>query len=199
MGFVSADLGRHPVGYFLIPVFENLDREQFQTICYSDRTFKDGLTHRFRVAATEWRNVAGMSDERLAEQIGADRIDILFDLAGHTARNRLLVFARKPAPIQVTWIGYEGTTGLAAIDYLIADHLMIPQGLEQHYRESVLRMPDGYVCYDPPESAPPVGPLPSLKNRFATFGSFNNLAKITPEVVSVWSQILRRCRRRVLS
>jgi len=191
LGFVSADLGRHPVGYFLIRVFENLDPEQFETICYSDRIVKDDLTHRFQAAATEWRDVFGMSDERLAEQIRADRIDILFDLAGHTARNRLLVFARKPAPIQVTWIGYEGTTGLAAMDYLLADHLMIPQGSERHYRESVLRMPDGYLCYDPPATAPPVGPLPALKNGFATFGSFNNLAKIAPEVVSVWAEILR--------
>ncbi len=191
LGFVSPDLRRHPVGSFLIRVLENFDQDQLEAICYSDLIVKDDLTHRFQAAATEWRDVFGMSDERLAEQIRADRIDILFDLAGHTGYNRLLVFARKPAPIQVSWIGYEGTTGLAAMDYLLADHLMIPEGSERHYRESVLRMPDGYLCYDPPETAPPVGPLPSLKNGFATFGSFNNLAKITPEVVSVWAEILR--------
>ncbi len=191
LGFVSPDLRRHPVGYFLIRVLENLDQDQFETICYSDQIVKDDMTHRLQAAATEWRDVLGMSDERLAEQIRADRIDILFDLAGHTGSNRLLVFARKPAPIQVTWIGYEGTTGLAAMDYLLADHLMIPEGSERFYRESVLRMPDGYLCYDPPETAPPVGPPPSWKNGFATFGSFNNLAKVTPEVVSVWAGILR--------
>ncbi len=191
LGFVSPDLGRHPVGYFLVRVLENLSQEQHETICYSDRTIKDSLTHRLQAAATRWRDVHGMNHERLAEQIRADRIDVLFDLAGHTADNRLLVFARKPAPIQISWIGYEGTTGLAAMDYLIADHLMVPTGSEQHYREAVLRMPDGYLCYDPPQSAPPVDPPPSLKNGFATFGSFNNPAKITPDVVAVWARILR--------
>ena len=131
LGFVSPDLGRHPVGYFLVRVLENLSQERHETICYSDRIVKDDLTHRLQAAATQWRDVFGMSDERLAEQIRADRIDILFDLAGHTAHNRLLVFARKPAPIQITWIGYEGTTGLAAMDYLLADRYVVPAGTEQ--------------------------------------------------------------------
>ena len=128
LGFVSPDLGRHPVGYFLVRVLENLSQEQHETVCYSDRIVKDDLTHRLQAAATQWRDVIGMSDQRLAEQIRADRIDILFDLAGHTAHNRLLVFARKPAPIQITWIGYEGTTGLAAMDYLLADRHVVPEG-----------------------------------------------------------------------
>jgi protein O-GlcNAc transferase len=149
------------------------------------------MTRRFQAAATEWRDVFGMSHERLAGQVRADRIDILFDLAGHTARNRLAVFARKPAPVQVSWIGYEGTTGLAAIDYLLADRFLVPEGGERDFRETVLRMPDGYLCYDPPSAAPPPGPPPALRNGFATFGSFNNPAKITPEVVAVWSEVLR--------
>ncbi len=134
----------------------------------------------------------GTSDQRLAEQIRADRIDILFDLAGHTAHNRLLVFARKPAPIQITWIGYEGTTGLTAMDYLLADRHVVPEGTEHYYRERVLRMPEGYLCYEPPDAAASVGPLPSLTKGYATFGSFNNPAKITAEVATVWAKILRR-------
>jgi predicted O-linked N-acetylglucosamine transferase (SPINDLY family) len=192
LGFVSPDLGLHPVGFFLARVLENLSQEQNETICYSNRVVKDDLTHRLQSAATQGRDVFGMSDERLAKQIRADRIDILFDLAGHTANNRLLTFARKPAPIQITWIGYEGTTGLAAMDYLLADRHVVPEGTEQYYREHVLRMPDGYLCYDPPAAAPPVGPPPSLAKGYATFGSFNNLAKITPDVVAVWAKLLHR-------
>jgi protein O-GlcNAc transferase len=192
LGFVSPDLRRHPVGYFLVRVLENLSRQRHETICYSDRFVKDGLTHRLQTAATQWRDVIGMSDQRLAEQIRADRIDILFDLAGHTAHNRLLVFARKPAPIQIAWNGYSATTGLSAMDYLLADRHVVPEGSRQYYRERVLWMPDGYLCYDPPDGAPPVGPLPSSAKGYATFGSFNNLAKITADVAAVWAKILRR-------
>jgi predicted O-linked N-acetylglucosamine transferase (SPINDLY family) len=121
-----------------------------------------------------------------------DRVDVLFDLAGHTARNRLLVFARKPSPIQITWIGYEGTTGVEEMDYILADRFTIPPGAEAYYREQVLRMPNGYVCYDPPTNAPDPGPLPASQNGFVRFGCFNNPAKITPPVVEVWAKVLNR-------
>ena len=192
LGFVSPDLGRHPVGYSLARVLENLDREQQETIVYSDRVAKDDLTQRLQAAATQWRDVFGIRDQQLAEQIRADCIDVLFDLAGHTAHNRLLVFARKPAPIQVTWAGYVGTTGLKAMDYLLADRYEVPPGAERHYQERVLRMPDGYVCYDPPLYAPPVTPLPALEHGQVTLGCFNNPAKITPQAIEVWARILRR-------
>jgi predicted O-linked N-acetylglucosamine transferase (SPINDLY family) len=137
----------------------------------------------------------GWTDQALADKIRADRIDVLFDLSGHTARNRLLAFARKPAPIQITWMGYVGTTGLAAMDYILADRHEIPEGVEQYYAEKVLRMPDGYVCYEPPSYAPSVSPLPALKLGHVTFGSFNNPSKITPHVVKVWSKVLNRIPR----
>jgi predicted O-linked N-acetylglucosamine transferase (SPINDLY family) len=192
LGFVSPDLGHHPVGYFLVRVLENLSQKQHETICYSDRIIKDALTHRLQDAATQWRDVIGVSDQRLAEQIRSDRIDILFDLAGHTAHNRLLTFARKPAPIQVTWAGYGGTTGLKAMDYILADRYEIPPELETYYCEKVLRMPDGYVCFDSPDDAPPVGPLPALDRGQVTLGCFNNTAKITSQVIEVWAKILDR-------
>ena len=192
LGFVSADLGRHPVGYFLVRVLECLGPAGQETICYSDRVLKDDLTHRLQAAATLWRDAIGWSDEQLAEQIRADRIDVLFDLAGHTAHNRLLVFARRPAPLQVTWAGYVGTTGLQTIDYLLADRYEVPPGAERYYQERLLRMPDGYVCYDPPDYAPAVGPLPALNDGSVTFGCFNNPAKVTAQAVEVWSRILHR-------
>ena len=192
LGFVSPDLGWHPVGFFLVRILENLSQQECETICYSDRITRDGLTRRLRVAASQWREVFGVSDQRLAEQIRADRIDVLFDLAGHTAHNRLLVFPRKPAPIQITWAGYVGTTGLKAMDYLLADRYEVPPGAEWHYQEQVLRMPDGYVCYDPPADAPAVTPLPALDGGQVTFGCFNNPAKITPQAIEVWATVLRR-------
>ena len=186
LGFVSCDFSRHPVGYHLLPVVENLDKQTAEVVCYNDRIKKDTHTLRFQAAASIWRDVAGWSAQRLADQILADGIDILLDLAGHTAGNRLLTFA----PLQITWAGYEGTTGLAAMDYILADRYVIPEGAEQYYCEKVLRMPGGYLCYDPPEEALPVGPLPAIANGRVTFASFNNLVKITREVVALWARIM---------
>jgi predicted O-linked N-acetylglucosamine transferase (SPINDLY family) len=161
-------------------------------VCYSDRAAKDDVTARFQAVAALWRDVASWSDDRLAEQIRADRIDILFDLAGHTAKNRLLAFARRPAPIQITWAGYVGTTGLAAMDYILADRHEIPPEAEAHYREKVLRMPDGYICYDPPAYAPAVTDLPALRRGYVTFGSFNNPAKLSTPILELWAKVLQR-------
>ncbi len=192
VGFVSPDFGRHPVGYFLVRCLENLDRRQCETACYSDRIPKDDLTARLQAAAGLWRDVIGLDNQRLAERIRADRIDVLFDLAGHTGGNRPLMFARKPAPIQVTWAGYVGTTGLAAMDYILANRYEIPPQAEAFYSERVLRMPDDYICYDPPDYAPAVSPLSAIHQGYATLAAFHNPAKITPQVVEVWARILRR-------
>lgn len=192
LGFVSPHFARHPVGRFGIGLFEHLDPGEFELICYSLRGNSDAMTERFRARASVWRDVRGLSDEALAEQVRADGVDILFDLAGHTAGNRLLVFARKPAPIQISWLDYVGTTGVAAMDYLIADGREIPPGAEQWYTEKVLRMEHDYICFDPPGDAPEVNELPALGTGAVTFGSFNIPAKMTPETVELWSRVLGR-------
>lgn len=192
LGFVSGDFAGRAVGFFLIRSFENLARRACETFCYATTPDEDAVTRRFRAAATAWRNAAALSDAALDQQIRADGIDVLFDLAGHTAGNRLPVFARRPAPTQITWIGYEGTTGLAAMDYLLADSCQVPTGAERYYRERVLRMPESYVCFDPPGDAPPVGSLPATQPGAVTFACCNNPAKINAEVLDVWAAILRR-------
>ncbi|MFN5755655.1 MAG: tetratricopeptide repeat protein [Planctomycetia bacterium] len=191
LGFLSPDLHRHPVGYFLVGLVEHLDHAQASVFCYSTGGTPDDLSARLRAAATEWRDVGPLTDEAIAESIRDDSIDILFDLAGHTGNNRLLVMGHKPAPVQVTWAGYVGTAGLAAIDYLLADRFEVPPELEHHYREKVLRMPAAYVCYEPP-ATPPVAPLPAFERGHVTFGSFSNPAKLGPQIAAPWARILDR-------
>lgn len=190
VGYVSGDLRRHPVGYFLDGVLASHDRSRFRIHCYANQSFGDDLTDRLRCNSDAWQAVFGMTDDELADLIREDGIDILVDLAGHTARNRLPVFGRKPAPVQVTWAGYVGTTGLSAMGYLISDGRETPAGTDDWYVESVVRLPDCYVCYTPPDYAPPVAPLPARRNGFVTFGCFNNLAKINPSVLSLWTEVL---------
>jgi predicted O-linked N-acetylglucosamine transferase (SPINDLY family) len=192
LGFVSADLHRHPVGCLLIRTIEGLRSLDCETFCYHTGSGADDLTARFAAASTMWRPSRGRSDHELADQIRADRIDLLFDLAGHTSKHRLLVFARKPAPIQLTWVGYEGTTGLSAIDYLLADRYHVPDITGTHGTERVIRLPDGYACYDPPIDAPAVRPPPSRMLGHVTFGCFNNPAKVGTAVVAAWAEILSK-------
>jgi predicted O-linked N-acetylglucosamine transferase (SPINDLY family) len=142
-----------------------------------------------------WRDVQMVNDEALAAMIHDDRIDVLFDLAGHTHQNRLLMFSRRPAKVQISWTGYVGTTGLEAMDYLIADQYLIPEGDERYYRERVVRMPHGWLCYTPPSDAPDVVSLPCLTRGLVTFGCFNNSKKISSDTIAVWSEVLRRVPR----
>jgi predicted O-linked N-acetylglucosamine transferase (SPINDLY family) len=189
LGFVSPDFRRHPIGFFFVRPLECLRAEDCEIVCYSGCQQRDDYTARFAAAAHSWRDVRGVSDDALARQIRADRIDILFDMSAHTAGNRLLTLARKPAPMQIAW---AGPTGMAAIDYLLVDRHLVPVQSESFYREQVLRMPDSFACYDPPAAAPPVGPLPAASRGYLTFTSWNNPSKITPSVIETWATILRR-------
>lgn len=190
VGFVSADLGRHPVGYFLVQVLESLNRELIEATCYSGRVVEDDMSQRLRRAAVSWQRTYGLSDRELLERIRRDEIDILIDLSGHTRSHRLKVFANRAAPIQMTWMGYVGTTGLAQMDYLIADRWQLPTDAQSQLVERIVRLPQGYVCYSPPEYAPDVGPLPALSRGVVTFGSFNYPAKLNEPVIRVWAAIL---------
>jgi predicted O-linked N-acetylglucosamine transferase (SPINDLY family) len=191
LGFVSPDFREHPVAHFLHPVLTNLDRRRFHVVCYADVPNPDAWTARLQAAADGWRSLLGMSHAQAAAQIRADRIDVLVDLAGHTARNRLMAFARKPAPVQVTHFGYPNTTGLPTMDYRITDALADPPGATAHWHtEELLRLPEIAWCYEPGDS-PEVGPLPALQAGHVTFGSLNNPPKVTPEVVAVWARVLR--------
>jgi glycosyltransferase involved in cell wall biosynthesis len=190
IGYVSADLGRHPVGFFLAPVLQHHDRGRFEVVCYSGRREVDEWTLRLRASCDGWVEAWALGDAALGARIGADTIDILVDLSGHTAGNRLPVFARRPAPLQLSWMGYPGTTGLAAIDHLLADAAQIPPGDERWYVEKVERLAPGYVCYAPPEDAPPVVPLPARGRGHVTFGSLNNLAKLNGAVLALWARVL---------
>jgi predicted O-linked N-acetylglucosamine transferase (SPINDLY family) len=191
IGFVSGDFRNHAVGFLVAPAVEALSRAGLQVICYANSTYSDVVTDRFRRAASAWREITDQTDEEVAAQIVADGVDILFDLSGHTAHNRLLVFARKPAPLQVAWVGCPTTTGMPAMDYLLADHGQVPPGAESYYAEKIIRLPDSYICFEPPDAAPVVGPLPMIAaGGVVTFGSFNVLRKIAPPVIDAWSQIL---------
>jgi protein O-GlcNAc transferase len=181
----------HPVGFFLAPVLEAHNRLAAEVFCYSNNTKIDHVTERLRAAADDWLTIAGLSDGEACALIARDRIDILVDLSGHTGRNRLPLFALRPAPVQISWLGYPGTTGLPAIDYLIMDKYAVSPGEESYYTEAVVRLPHGRCCYSPPDYAPlPVDP-PSLRRGFVTFGSFNNVSKIGPEVIELWAAVLQ--------
>ncbi|HOI16800.1 MAG TPA: tetratricopeptide repeat protein, partial [Geobacteraceae bacterium] len=190
IGYVSPDLKRHPVGFHLLPALSHHDKSLYEVFCYSDTLKTDELTEELRACADEWREIVGRTDEEVEKEILCDGIDILVDLTGHTAFNRLLLFARKPAPVQATWLGYFNTTGLKAMDYVISDATTIPPGEEDWFTETVVRLPDSRFCYAPPSFAPPVAPLPSLVNGYITFGSFNTILKVTDEVVELWSRVL---------
>jgi len=192
IGYVSADFGYHPVGYFLAPLLPAHDRGAVEVFGYNAKAREDGMTRRLRAGCDHWRSLHGMDDAAAAALIAADGIDVLVDLAGHTGGNRLTLFARKPAPVQVTWAGYVGTTGLSAMDALIACPRQMPPGSDGTATERVMRLPDDYVCVLPREQAPQVGPLPALDKGFVTFGCFNNRVKLSGATLALWGKLLAR-------
>jgi protein O-GlcNAc transferase len=192
IGYVGADFREHCQSLFTIPLLSSHDRSAFEIFCYSNVARPDDKTERIRRLCDGWLSIAGMSDQEAAQKIREDRIDILVDLTLQMANNRMLLFARKPAPVQVTWLGYPGTTGLSTMDYRLTDPYLDPPGLnDQFYSETSVRLPDTFWCYDPLNMQVGVNDLPAESNGFITFGSLNNFCKVTEEVPRLWAQVLR--------
>jgi predicted O-linked N-acetylglucosamine transferase (SPINDLY family) len=191
IGYVSPDFRRHPAACFILPLLAHHDPRQAEVFCYSSVKRPDAATAQCRELAHVWRDVAGMSDAELAERIRLDQIDVLVDLTLHMAGNRLLTFARKPAPVQVTWLGYPGTTGMSSIDYRLSDPYLDPPGQgDEFYSEKTVRLPHTFWCYQPPIATPDVNPLPALETGRMTFACFNHFAKVTAPALELWAQTL---------
>nr|WKF57735.1 hypothetical protein HUO10_002228 [Paraburkholderia busanensis] len=192
IGIVSGDLYRHAVSSYLLPVMEPLfNDESFTLHVYYNHVAEDDYTNRFRSYSHHWNVVAGMTDDQLAAKIREDKIDILLDMSGHTGRNRLQTFARKPAPVQASWIGYPATTGLDAMDYYLSDRFFTPLGeIESQFTEKLVHLA-AIGPFEPEKAAPPVNILPAMHNGYITFGSFNRLNKLRADVIAVWARLLR--------
>ncbi|UMR29864.1 tetratricopeptide repeat protein [Massilia sp. MB5] len=191
IGFVSGDFYQHAVANFILPVLECLVHSPRVSLYgYYNHTVRDSATLRLQACLPHWRDVAPLSDEELAGLIREDGIDILIDLSGHTGRNRLLTFARKPAPLQASWIGYPGTTGLDAMDYFLTDRYLLPAEFASQYAEAFAYMPAS-APFLPSGDAPPVNALPARQNGFITFGSFNRSNKINAQTIALWSSLMR--------
>ncbi len=192
IGYVSPDFREHPVAFFVENLFAHHDHSQVELFCYSNGPVADRFTERFSQLAGHWHNIRALTDEQAAALIREDRIDILIDLAGHTADHRLLLFARKPAPVQGTYLGYCDTTGMSAIDFRLTDGHADPVGLTEHlHSERLVRLPGSAWCFRTPEDAPEVAPAPLLRAGHVTFGCFNAVPKISPATLALWAEILR--------
>lgn len=190
IGYVSGDFRKHCVMDFFRSIITGHDRGQFEIYLYSNTARPDAVTQQLREMQLTFREIHGLPDDRAAEMIRQDGIDILIDLAGHTAEHRLQLFARKPAPVQVTYLGYPNTTGLATMDYRITDADADPQGMtDSHHTEKLIRLPGGFLCYAPPPDAPE--PAERAPSDTITFGSFNNIAKVSDVTLDLWSQVLK--------
>jgi predicted O-linked N-acetylglucosamine transferase (SPINDLY family) len=192
IGYISPDFRGHPVAWFIKSVITEHDRSQFTIFCYSDVITPDAWTEKFKQLSDSFRSVKGLSHAEVASLIKKDKIDLLVDLTGHTANNRIPMLAMKPAPIQMTYLGYPGTTGLDSVDYRLTDHFADPEGMtEKYHTEKLIRMPRSFLCYTPPEYCPGIKEPPANGKGKITFGSFNNRSKITETVIETWSEILK--------
>ncbi len=192
VGLVSGDLRTHPVGFFLQNILARLDPARVELFAYSMNPDEDALTACIKPRFAAWSTIAQLGDEAAARKIHADGIHVLVDLAGHTGYNRLPMFAWKPAPVQVSWLGYWASTGVPAIDYLLADEVSVPESDQAHFSETIWCLPDTRMCFAPPADSSqfPVSSLPRLQNGYLTFGSFQKLAKINDQVLALWSRVL---------
>jgi predicted O-linked N-acetylglucosamine transferase (SPINDLY family) len=190
IGYLSPDLRQHVVGHNFLPVLEHRNRERFSVVCYHIGEQADDLSRRIAALSDDWRHIHGAADDEVAAAIRQDHVDILVDLSGHTSKTQPLVFARKPAPVQVSWLGYFDTTGLATMDWFITDPYSSPPNQTQYFSERLYRMPHTRLYYHPYPDMPQVGELPAKRNGYVTFGCLNNLAKINTQVLDLWAQIL---------
>jgi predicted O-linked N-acetylglucosamine transferase (SPINDLY family) len=193
IGYVSGDFRDHAVAFFIEPILARHDRREYEVVCYYTRSQSDAVTRRLRLLADHWRDVLSLSDEGLDNLIRRDSIDILVDLSGHSAGNRLVLFGRKPAPVQATWLGYLNTSGLEAMDFRITDAHASPEGLfDKLHTEKVVRLPDSQWCYRPPVLCPDVSPPPCAEAGHITFAILANLAKVGQPMIDIWSRLLAR-------
>ncbi|HEY1921803.1 MAG TPA: tetratricopeptide repeat protein [Tepidisphaeraceae bacterium] len=192
IGYVGADFREHCQSLFTIPLLQNHDRQNFEIFCYAHISRPDEKTARIRGLCDGWQSIVGMTDHEVAEKIREDKIDILVDLTMHMSLGRPLVFARKPAPIQIAWLAYPGTTGLSAIDYRFTDPFLDPPGLHDHdYSEKSIRLPDTFWCYDPLSDEVEIAELPARKNGHITFGCLNNFCKASPQTLELWARVIQ--------
>ena len=191
VGILSADLRLHPVGHFLETVLDALRQREVDLVAYANQARGAFVPERIRGAFGQWRDIADETDQRVADTIAADDLDVLLDLSGHTTGNRIGVLMRRPARRQVSWLGYFGTTGLPFIDAVIADPLCVPQGEERFFTERLLKMPHTRLCLTPPAKAPDVAPEPPMATLpWITFGCFQNASKINDSVIALWKRVL---------
>jgi predicted O-linked N-acetylglucosamine transferase (SPINDLY family) len=192
IGYVSPDFRTHCQAFFTVPLLRNHDRQQFHITCYNSALRTDAVSDELRKLSDQWRDIGGLFDHDAAEIVRNDKIDILIDLTLHMAGHRLLIFAEKPALVQVTWLGYPGSTGLDTIDYRITDPYLDPPGTDESvYTEKPYRLPDTFWCFDPLTDVPSVNELPASKNGCVTFGCLNNFAKANRGVLELWARVLR--------